>query len=991
MKKLLLILTAFALVLSCSSDETSTPVTPPAPIVKYTITLSAGEGGTVSTTGGEYEAGQTVSVTATPQGEYVFTSWSDGNTNATRTITVNSNTTLTANFEKRKYPLTVNFDGEGEVIEEIVNSGRTTEYDSGTTVKLTAQAAAEWVFIGWTGDIESTEESVQIVIGEPKEVTATFEKKKYPLSVNIEGEGEVLEEIIEADRTTDYDSGTTIKLTAEPADEWLFTGWSGDIGDIDPTENPIQLTIIESKTVTATFEKKKYPLTVNIEGEGEVLEEIVNTGRTTDYDSGTTVKLTAVPAEGWEFAGWEGAIDGKTNPQQLLISEPKTVSATFNFPEIESNLFKESYSYFLENYNVGDIIDIDGVSFEIKSFSKFDNEGWINFMNSQYGISVALNHIKLSPIDCYNSDLITELFFNSENGDFLMVRFGNLNFVGDVFHFLKKRFYREGFNPPFNDNSQAKHFNNTDLLFYNVGKYIENLKTHEFSYYDITFKASEGGFFELKNLKTSEVNIIKNDTTYLNITDCQKFSVKAIPYDNFHFNGWSKPILDTVQMIPSINLNISSSLLVESKFIPKISTNKSVISEHNCLSGDNPTVTDDMLDFRASENFIVWWDKKWFHNNDAKEIIHWAEFTYSKAIEYGMRSYIESALTNIYIHHVSNDSGNIDVFSDGWGQGAANCEVASIITHPYSTGNSIKIDSEFNVANLRKIRINPLFPKLNVHHEVFHVMQQYASMNNTFPYSGDFGWYTEATAEWFEVKYRQSPDVWRHAPYYLLNPNLRLWDFTWDDNILNKHRYGASLFLFYLEWNNIVEESFFGKSYYSGTSLTPQEYLYNNIPNLNNHFLDFAGKASVIDFQHSVPQIKIQKQIYLDKTGGIDTQFELVLNDEGTDEVFTPSRKIEGWAYQTIKLSTTKESKYTFKFNSNLTGSQGGVADFNIIIVKEKAGEFNYEKKYIEKDSIIFEFLSEVDTRYYFTIVNTPNKLKGNDQYDYSIELIKID
>ena len=132
MRKLLSLLSLFAIVLSCSSDETSTPVTPPpAPIVKYTITLSAGEGGTVSTTGGEYEAGQTVSVTATPQGEYVFTSWSDGNTNATRTITIGSNSTLTANFEKRKYPLTVNFEGEGEVIEEIVNAGRTTEYDSG--------------------------------------------------------------------------------------------------------------------------------------------------------------------------------------------------------------------------------------------------------------------------------------------------------------------------------------------------------------------------------------------------------------------------------------------------------------------------------------------------------------------------------------------------------------------------------------------------------------------------------------------------------------------------------------------------------------------------------------------------------------------------------------------------------------------------------------------------------------------------------------------
>ena len=50
-----------------------------------------------------------------------------------------------------------------------------------------------------------------------------------------------------------------MKLTAQPADEWLFTGWSGDIGDIDPTENPIQLTIIESKTVTATFEKEEIP------------------------------------------------------------------------------------------------------------------------------------------------------------------------------------------------------------------------------------------------------------------------------------------------------------------------------------------------------------------------------------------------------------------------------------------------------------------------------------------------------------------------------------------------------------------------------------------------------------------------------------------------------------------------------------------------------------------------------------------------------------
>ena len=175
MKKLFFLFSIFAIILSCSSDETSTPVTPPpAPIVKYTITLSAGEGGIVSTTGGEYEAGQTVNVTATPQGEYLFKDWSDGNTDATRTITISSNSALTANFEKKKYPLTVNIEGEGQVLEEIVNSGRTTDYNSGTTVKLTAVSSEGWEFVAWTGAIESEELEVQLLVSEAKEINAEF-------------------------------------------------------------------------------------------------------------------------------------------------------------------------------------------------------------------------------------------------------------------------------------------------------------------------------------------------------------------------------------------------------------------------------------------------------------------------------------------------------------------------------------------------------------------------------------------------------------------------------------------------------------------------------------------------------------------------------------------------------------------------------------------------------------------------------------------------
>ena len=169
MKKLLLLLSIFAIVLSCSSDETSTPVTPPpAPIVKYTITLSAGEGGTVSTTGGEYESGQTVSVTATPQGEYVFTGWSDGITDATRTITVSTSITLTANFEKRKYALTINKLGQGEL------SLYTGNFYYGDEVQVFATPNSNHFFSGWRGDIISYQDTLNLNFTSDINLEATF-------------------------------------------------------------------------------------------------------------------------------------------------------------------------------------------------------------------------------------------------------------------------------------------------------------------------------------------------------------------------------------------------------------------------------------------------------------------------------------------------------------------------------------------------------------------------------------------------------------------------------------------------------------------------------------------------------------------------------------------------------------------------------------------------------------------------------------------------
>ena len=248
MKKILSISIILVLTLACNKDKEI-----PQPL--FNLTVSAGDGGTVSTQGGKYLTGTIITVTAIPKTGYSFTGWSDGNTEDTRRITVRCMQTITANFERNRYVLKVNTNGQGEVIEEVKNSGKTTEYFSGTIVKLTAVADVGWVFAGWTGDIgeiEPTLNPIELIITDAKTVTATFEMMEVPiLTIIIEGDGEVTEENVIVEEIALV---TKVLLTAVPNEGWDFVGWTGDIGEVEPTLNPLELIITDSQTITATFE-----------------------------------------------------------------------------------------------------------------------------------------------------------------------------------------------------------------------------------------------------------------------------------------------------------------------------------------------------------------------------------------------------------------------------------------------------------------------------------------------------------------------------------------------------------------------------------------------------------------------------------------------------------------------------------------------------------------------------------------------------------------
>lgn len=142
-----------------------------------------------------------------------------------------------------------------------------------------------------------------------------------------------------------YTNGTTVSLLATPSPEYIFKEW---IGGVTGTTNPISVTMNSNKNITVVFEKRMYPLSIIIEGEGTVTEELISSKTTKDYPSGSVVKLTALPIDGWEFVEWSGDSVGTENPITITVDKSKSITVKF-IPIVYRDYLKTSYE--LSNFD----------------------------------------------------------------------------------------------------------------------------------------------------------------------------------------------------------------------------------------------------------------------------------------------------------------------------------------------------------------------------------------------------------------------------------------------------------------------------------------------------------------------------------------------------------------------------------------------------------------------------------------------------------------
>ncbi|MBI3898341.1 MAG: InlB B-repeat-containing protein [Gammaproteobacteria bacterium] len=251
------------------------------------------------------------------------------------------------------YQLTVTTTGSGKVTTSPpginCQPDCTESYPAGTPITGTATAAAGYRFARWTGTSCTTATCTR-TLNSSATIGAVFERiptTTYTLTVAVTGTGTVTSSPAGISCGTDcseaYASGTAVTLTPAPATGYTFAGWSGSCSGT----GSCVVTMSAARSVTATFSQgtpTSYLLSVSKTGSGTVTSAPVGINCGSDcselYAPGTSVTLTATPATGSTFSGWNG--NGisclGTGTCAMAMSAARSVTATFTSTSSSANL-----------------------------------------------------------------------------------------------------------------------------------------------------------------------------------------------------------------------------------------------------------------------------------------------------------------------------------------------------------------------------------------------------------------------------------------------------------------------------------------------------------------------------------------------------------------------------------------------------------------------------------------------------------------------------
>ena len=249
-----------------------------------TIYITDSEHGSVEG-GGSYDLGAIATLKAIPDEGYSFESWSDGNTDNPRTITVDGNIELSVKFTPNSYTLKYMLDGK---------PFRTETLEFGTKIVPIEKPTKEgYTFSGWS-EIPETMPAHDVT------VNGSFSINSYTLEYIVDGE---------VYKTITLEFGATITPEAEPTKEgYNFSGWS-EIPKTMPAHDV---------TVSGSFTVNSYTLKYIVDGE-EYKSVVI--------EYGAEITPEAEPTkEGYTFSGWS-EIPETMPAHDVMVSGSFTVNS----------------------------------------------------------------------------------------------------------------------------------------------------------------------------------------------------------------------------------------------------------------------------------------------------------------------------------------------------------------------------------------------------------------------------------------------------------------------------------------------------------------------------------------------------------------------------------------------------------------------------------------------------------------------------------------
>ena len=297
------------------------------------------------------EPGTSVTLTATPDPESLFSGWGgDCSGTGACVITIDGPTSVSATFALADPGLgtlsvTLAGTGVGRVSSDppgidVASGTSSAQFELDSTVELTATPDPGSTFAGWSGDCRGTSTTCTVTMSESVSVTATFTRGRRTLTVAALGDGNVTSDpagidLAAGEAKHDFGVGTSVALTADPAEGYRFSHWSGACSG---TSSTCTVAMTEDRSVTATFEVVFHTLSAAIDGDGNGV--VTSSPRGIDFDHedgsasadfahGTSVTLTALATAGSTFAGWSGDCSG-TDDCTLVMTEDHSATATFD-------------------------------------------------------------------------------------------------------------------------------------------------------------------------------------------------------------------------------------------------------------------------------------------------------------------------------------------------------------------------------------------------------------------------------------------------------------------------------------------------------------------------------------------------------------------------------------------------------------------------------------------------------------------------------------